>query len=273
MKVETERVVLRVAGRAEMEKAIAGETDCEVRKAYGEMLDGCLRDPAGWAWHAMWLIERKDGERVGDLCFKGLGEDGHAEIGYGILEEHRGRGYATEAVRAASEWALRQPGCAAVEAETGAGNEASRRVLEKCGFTATGQAGAEGPRFILKKDETETAVRDSIACCGLDCGKCEARIATANDDDALRAEVAKKWSELNHVEISPEMINCDGCRVAGRKTVYCESLCPIRQCALAKGVDTCGGCGEVASCDKVGMILGNNPEARRNLGLGDGAGR
>lgn len=114
-------------------------------------------------------------------------------------------------------------------------------------------------------------MKDSIAFCGLDCEKCEARIATANDDDALRAAVAKKWSEWNHAEITPAMIDCDGCRVEGRKTVYCESLCPIRQCALAKGFETCGGCGEVSSCEKAAMILGNNPDARRNLGLGNAA--
>ena len=111
-------------------------------------------------------------------------------------------------------------------------------------------------------------MKELIACCGLDCEACEARIATVNDDGALRAEVARKWSEWNGVEITPEMICCDGCRVEGRKTPYCESLCPIRQCALAKGIQTCGDCGEAASCGKVGAILGNNPDARRNLGLG-----
>ena len=38
-----------------------------------------------------------------------------------------------------------------------------------------------------------------IAYCGLDCEKCEARIATINNDNNLRKEVAKKWSELNNV--------------------------------------------------------------------------
>lgn len=106
-----------------------------------------------------------------------------------------------------------------------------------------------------------------IAYCGLDCKACEARKATVEDDDALRAEVARKWSEMNGVEITPEMINCDGCRVGGRKTPFCESLCPIRQCALGKGFETCGECGGVASCGKAAMILGNNEAARRNLGL------
>ena len=108
-------------------------------------------------------------------------------------------------------------------------------------------------------------MKDLIAYCGLDCASCEARAATLNNDDALREKVAKLWSELNGVEITPEMINCVGCRVDGVKTPYCDSLCPIRQCALGKGVETCGACGEMAACEKVGMILGNNEDARRNL--------
>ena len=108
-------------------------------------------------------------------------------------------------------------------------------------------------------------MKDLIAFCGLDCEACEARLATASDDDALRRKVAKEWSELNGVEITPEMINCDGCRVDGVKTPYCDSLCPIRQCALAKGCATCGDCGEFESCEKVGMITNNNPDAAQNL--------
>lgn len=109
-------------------------------------------------------------------------------------------------------------------------------------------------------------MKDLIAYCGLDCERCEARVATVNDDDALRAKVAKEWSELNGVAITPGMINCDGCRADGARTPFCEALCPIRQCALGKGVETCGGCPEMAACDKLAMITGNNEEARRNLG-------
>ena len=104
-----------------------------------------------------------------------------------------------------------------------------------------------------------------IAYCGLDCGSCEARLATVNDDNDARARVAKKWSELNGVEITPEMINCAGCRIEGVKTPYCESLCPIRQCAMGKKIETCGKCGEMESCEKIGAIMGNNPDARKRL--------
>ena len=108
-------------------------------------------------------------------------------------------------------------------------------------------------------------MNELIAYCGLDCGKCEARRATLDNDDALREKVARKWSELNGVEITPAMINCAGCRVDGVKTPYCESLCPIRQCALGRRVETCGGCAEMGACGKLAQITGNNAEARRNL--------
>ncbi len=108
-------------------------------------------------------------------------------------------------------------------------------------------------------------MKDFIAYCGLDCEACEARVATMKDDDEMRRSVAKLWSELNGVEITPEMINCTGCRVDGVKTPYCDSLCPIRQCARGRGRETCGGCEELETCGKVGMILANNAQARRNL--------
>ena len=76
-------------------------------------------------------------------------------------------------------------------------------------------------------------MKEFIAYCGLDCESCEARIATINNDDHLRQKVAEEWSQLNGVTITPQMINCTGCRIEGVKTPFCESLCPIRQCALS----------------------------------------
>ena len=108
-------------------------------------------------------------------------------------------------------------------------------------------------------------MKDYIAYCGLDCEGCEARLATVHDDNELRRKVAKLWSELNGVEITPEMINCSGCRIVGVKTPYCDSLCPIRQCALRRQVETCGNCDEMDSCEKLGMIIANNADALKNL--------
>ena len=104
-----------------------------------------------------------------------------------------------------------------------------------------------------------------IAYCGLDCEACDARIATAKDDDELRQRVAKEWSALNGVEITAEMINCVGCRIDGVKTPFCESLCQIRKCAQGKRYETCGQCGEMDSCQTLGMITANNAEALERL--------
>lgn len=104
-----------------------------------------------------------------------------------------------------------------------------------------------------------------IAYCGLDCEKCDARKATINNDDALREKTAELWTKLNGVEITKDMINCMGCCEDGVKTPYCESLCPIRQCAMGKGYSSCGDCAELESCETVGMIIKNNVEALENL--------
>ena len=103
------------------------------------------------------------------------------------------------------------------------------------------------------------------AYCGLDCETCEARLATIHDDDDLRLKVAELWSRLNGVEITKEMINCMGCRQEGVKTPYCDKLCPIRQCAMGKGYETCGDCADMMTCTNLGMITGNNPKALDRL--------
>ena len=108
-------------------------------------------------------------------------------------------------------------------------------------------------------------MRELIGFCGLDCEKCQARIATKNNDDKLRKQVADEWSKLNGILITPEMINCDGCRVNGVKTPFCDKLCTIQQCALKNGKETCGACSLLDTCDKVAMIIANNSEASANL--------
>lgn len=108
-------------------------------------------------------------------------------------------------------------------------------------------------------------MKDLIAYCGLNCEKCDAYLATLHDDQMLREKTAKLWAELNDAPILPEHINCEGCRVEGMKTVYCDSLCAIRQCALKKGVTTCGDCQEMEDCETIGMMISNHPDALKNL--------
>lgn len=108
-------------------------------------------------------------------------------------------------------------------------------------------------------------MKEMIAYCGLDCEKCDAYIATINDDQKLREKTAKLWAELNNAPILPEHINCQGCRGEGIKTVFCNSMCGIRQCAMRKGVATCGDCSDLESCSAVGAILESDPSALNNL--------
>lgn len=108
-------------------------------------------------------------------------------------------------------------------------------------------------------------MKKMIGYCGLDCEKCDAYLATINDDQALREKTAKLWAELNQAPILPEHIHCQGCRVDGVKTIFCDKLCAIRQCALKKGMATCGNCADLESCSTVRAILENDPSALTNL--------
>ena len=151
--VTTERLVIRPASDEDMEKLISDAPDAELKKAYGEMLAMSKEHPKKRLWYTAWSIELCDGTQIGDLCFKGLSEDGTAELGYGVAEEYRNRGYAAEAVSALVEWAFRQPGVVGITAETEASNTASRRVLEKTGFAPTGETGEEGPLYLRRKKD------------------------------------------------------------------------------------------------------------------------
>ena len=111
-------------------------------------------------------------------------------------------------------------------------------------------------------------MENKIAYCGLDCEKCDAYIATKNNDQELREKTAKLWSELNGIEILPEHINCDGCKADGRKTIFCERLCSIRPCAMENCYENCGQCSEMETCEKLAMITSDNEEARNNLSNG-----
>jgi hypothetical protein len=103
-----------------------------------------------------------------------------------------------------------------------------------------------------------------ISCCGLNCAECDARIATINNDDELRAKTAETWTQQFNASISAEMINCAGCREEGAKFAHC-SECEVRNCVKSKGYDTCGDCEEMISCAIVGGIHQYVPEAVANL--------
>jgi RimJ/RimL family protein N-acetyltransferase len=102
-------------------------------------------------------VEGDIGKRlvIGTCGFRGLpSDDGTVETGYSVLEEHQGKGYATELVGALVRWAFADPRVTRIVGETFPDMTPSRRVLEKCGFTLRGQAAEPGAvRYELTRGE------------------------------------------------------------------------------------------------------------------------
>ena len=108
-------------------------------------------------------------------------------------------------------------------------------------------------------------MKQLIGCCGLDCEKCDARIATLTNNNTLREKTAVLWTKLNGVTITSEMLNCIGCRIDGVKTPFCDNLCPVYNCVREKGLDTCADCGLMDGCLTLGRIAANSPFVLENL--------
>ncbi len=116
----------------------------------------------------------------------------------------------------------------------------------------------------VKKEADKEIEKKMIAYCGIKCSECPAYIATQKNDDTLRTETAKKWSEQFKSDIKTEDINCDGCPSESPRLIKYCSTCEIRKCAREKKVATCASCPEY-SCQKLDAFLAQVPEARKVL--------
>ncbi|MBE1530315.1 GNAT family N-acetyltransferase [Actinomadura algeriensis] len=86
-------------------------------------------------------VTGEDGEIIGTIgLFKVEWSQGTCEVGYGMRPNARGNGYATEALRLVSDWALRDCGLYRVELRALTSNKASIRVAEKARFWREGRA-------------------------------------------------------------------------------------------------------------------------------------
>lgn len=87
-------------------------------------------------WGMYVLVRREDDLAVGGMGFHGVPDgDGRVEIGYDLVAGARGHGYATEALRTLSRWALEQDGVQAVTAVVDRENTPSQNVVARAGFT------------------------------------------------------------------------------------------------------------------------------------------
>ncbi len=105
-------------------------------------------------WYGWYAVAAGDGgERVlvANAGYMGPPEDGAVEIGYSVLPGARGAGYATEMVTALLERAFGEPSVEEVVAHAAQGNEASARVLLRCGFSPAGPGAEPGTDRFTKK--------------------------------------------------------------------------------------------------------------------------
>ncbi len=87
---------------------------------------------------ARFVIERKEGAKIGFIAHYIVQPSGLMEIGYGIIPSERGKGYGTEAVQIMVDYLFLSKDIARIQAVTNVENHASQRVLEKVGFKKEG---------------------------------------------------------------------------------------------------------------------------------------
>lgn len=95
--------------------------------------------PSPSGFESWMIIEKQTHTVIGDTGFKGLPDlNGTADVGYGIIEGARRKGYATEAVKGLIEWAFQQAELQIITASCDVNNTGSQQVLKALGFSLKG---------------------------------------------------------------------------------------------------------------------------------------
>ena len=170
----TEQVGLLVMGQDILEKSMGlvpsgTQRDYHLQCAFEEMYSKCLEHPKKYFWYTNWQIILKDENKsIGSIGF--LSEpsvSGEVEIGYGINEEYRNNGYASEAVRGLCKWAFDKGKVNYIRACTELDNGPSRSLLEKCKFKLVGE---DGEVFIFEIERPKTFWVIIYMCLGMSIG-------------------------------------------------------------------------------------------------------
>lgn len=97
-------------------------------------IDRFSKQPEENKWEGL-IINSENKTVIGDIGFKsGPNEKGEINIGYSILPNYQGKGFATEAAIGMVAWGLKQPGVEKIIATCSPDNNASIRVLKKAGL-------------------------------------------------------------------------------------------------------------------------------------------
>jgi [ribosomal protein S5]-alanine N-acetyltransferase len=106
----------------------------------------------GAPWNLYYMVLGTPRTVIGTCGFKGPPDvNGCVEVGYSLVQEFRGRGLATEAVKKLISTAF-GAGASEVAAETYPVLIRSLRVMEKCGMTLSGEGADPGTvRYAVKR--------------------------------------------------------------------------------------------------------------------------
>jgi len=98
-----------------------------------------LRYPQLYPDLGLWRASRRDnGAYIGWFCFKYAGRSPDVEVGYRLLHDAWGQGFATEGATALVDWGFDDLGLHRIIGVTHPGNKASQRVLMKAGLADQG---------------------------------------------------------------------------------------------------------------------------------------
>ena len=149
--METERILLRPWREEDAEALYRHASDPEVGPRAGwsphksvdesrNIIRTLFANDHTWA-----IVLKESGEPIGCICYYtpdesniGIGPN-DAEVGYWVARPYWNRGIATEALQLLIDYCFRQRGFRTLWADYFPGNQASGRVMQKCGFHDTGQ--------------------------------------------------------------------------------------------------------------------------------------
>ncbi|PZR30038.1 MAG: hypothetical protein DI535_00620 [Citrobacter freundii] len=109
----------------------APKTYDECREFLTQIISWYDDSPVNWR---IALASSANDEVIGSFAIMPLSGTGDLQLGYSLLAEHWGKGYATEISLAGAAYAFEQLGLSTITAITEAANIASQNVLLKCGF-------------------------------------------------------------------------------------------------------------------------------------------
>jgi hypothetical protein len=101
------------------------------------------------------------------------------------------------------------------------------------------------------------------APCGINCGDCDAYIATQTDNQELMQQMADSFLKNHGKTISLDELKCDGCMAGGKQIGFC-ARCEIRSCAVGKGYQTCAECADFP-CEIGSFIWTTNSKSKARL--------